>query len=34
MDIIIPEVFVKKVFSGEEVTALGESLPVGEYEFA
>ena len=42
MDIIIQEVFVKKVFSGEEtnkgkvvgvVTAHGESLPVKEYEF-
>ena len=42
MDIIIQEVFVKKVFSGEEtnkgkvvgvVTAHGESLPVEEYEF-
>ena len=41
-DIIIQEVFVKKMLSGEEtnkgkvigvVTALGESLPVKEYEF-
>ena len=42
-NIIIQEVFVKKMLSGEEtnkgkvvgvVTALGESLPVKEYEFS
>ena len=42
-NIIIQEVFVKKMLSGDEtnkgkvvgvVTALGESLPVEEYEFA